>query len=300
VDELKQHLFAEPGGARPLIKWAGGKSKLLAQLSALMPRDVRQGFGGRLVEPFVGGAAMFLWLSPRDALLADANPELIGLYDAARNHLDTFTAALDRYQELEHDEGVYYKQRGTRPSDPVERAAWLVYLNRNCFNGLYRLNRRGEFNVPFGRYRSKPRLYDPDNLRAVHEALLSAQLMHAGFGETLAAVEPDDFVYLDPPYYPRSETSSFTGYTGAGFGHEDQLQLRDAMLAAHERTDGRARMLSNSSAPALLDLYTPYSDVFRIERVTAMRAVGATRSSRGTVEEVAILNYDVTEQGATC
>jgi len=277
--------------ARPLLKWAGGKTKLLQQLSALMPTDVTPGFNGRLVEPFVGGAAMFLWLRPAQALLADANPELIGLYCAARDHLVDFVQALDYYQALPHTSETFYEQRADEPADPTTRAARLVYLNKNCFNGLYRLNRSGKFNVPFGRYKTKPKLYDYENLAAVGARLKRAELEVAPFEVTLRQAEPGDFVYLDPPYYPLSPTSSFTGYTGGGFTEADQVRLRDAIVETHQRTGGRARiMLSNSSAPGLLALYSNL-DGFKTHTVTAVRAVGAKSSSRGVVEEVAIVNY---------
>lgn len=279
---------------RPLLKWAGGKSQLLEQLQALMPEGVRPDFEGRLVEPFVGGGAMFLYLRPASALLADSNAALIELYTVARDHIDALRDALDKYQDLPHEEATYYEQRADEPTDPVRRAARLIYLNKNCFNGLYRLNKSGKFNVPFGRYKSKPKLYDADNLAAVSQALQSAELRVAPFQETLGAVKAGDFVYLDPPYYPLSETSSFTGYTGAGFGHADQERLRDAILKAHHDTQGEARlMLSNSSADGLKALYEPHGDVLKMHTVTAVRMVGASKSSRGAVEEVAIVNYTV-------
>jgi DNA adenine methylase len=284
--------LASKDSPKPILKWAGGKARLLSQLALLMPEDVRPGFAGRLVEPFVGGAAMFLWLRPSGALLADSNDELINLYEVVRRHPDELETALDFYQSLAHDSDVYYAQRADDPQDPVKRAARLIYLNRNCFNGLYRLNRSGKFNVPFGRYRSKPKLYDRENLALVSDALGAAELRVAPFEETLAQVEPGDFVYLDPPYYPISQTSSFTGYTGAGFGHADQVRLRDAILETHRRTSGAARiMLSNSNAPGLIELYEPYPEILHVHSVTAMRAVGAKSSSRGLVEEVAITNY---------
>lgn len=277
--------------ARPLLKWAGGKSRLLKQLSELMPDGVDRGYAGRLVEPFVGGAAMFLWLKPQRALLGDSNNALIELYWAVKEKPEDLVEALDRYQELPHDQDTFYEQRALEPENPVERAARLIYLNKNCFNGLYRLNKAGKFNVPFGRYKAKPKLYDRDNLFSVSERLQSADLKQASFEETLGDVEPGDFVYLDPPYYPLSSTSSFTGYTGAGFSHQDQVALRDAVYDLHCRTGGEAKiMLSNSIAPALLELYESV-DEFRIHRVTAVRAVGAKQSSRGTIEEIAVVNY---------
>lgn len=273
------------------MKWAGGKCALLDQLANLLPDDVRPGFPGRFLEPFVGGAAFFLWLDPRHAVLADINVDLIGLYQAVRDDLATLQRRLDEYQALPHEAEVYYQVRGLVPTDPVTRAARLVYLNRNCFNGLYRVNSKGQFNVPFGRYKAKPRLYDAQNLAAVSERLQRAQVFADSFEATLAKVEPGDFVYLDPPYEPVSRTSHFTAYSAGKFDLDDQARLRDAIADAHRRTRGRARlMLSNSSAPELVALYTSVPG-FTIHHVRGSRAISAKSSGRGEVGEIVVTNY---------
>lgn len=256
-----------------------------------MPPDVGVCFDGRLVEPFVGGAAMFLFLEPKEAVLADVNEELINLYKAVRGSLPDLRTELDRLHELPHTAEAYYEVRSWEPTESIQRAARTVYLNRNGFNGLYRVNRHGHFNVPFGRYRSKPRLYNAENIEAVSALLQRAELVVAPFEDVMRRLRPGDFAYLDPPYYPVSATSSFTSYTSLDFDLGDQRRLRDAILQAHERTEGKARiMLSNSTAPDLVALYENQPEL-HITMVSAMRALSAKASGRGAIEEIVVRNY---------
>lgn len=295
---------ADEAYPRPLVKWAGGKRGIIPQLQDLMPSDVRPGFQGRLVEPFVGGAAMFFYLKPREALLADLNPDLVNLYVQLRDRFEKLVGALDDLNRLDYSAESYYAVRDKyrsesyeearhSPEKLVERAAQFVFLNKWGWNGLYRVNKRGEFNVPFGRNSSgtKPVLYELRNLRSASDLLQRADLRIASFEETLAEVRENDFVYLDPPYHPLSTTSAFTSYTKLDFSLDDQRRLRDAILETHVRTKGRARiMLSNSVAPDLVELYEHQAGLC-LHTVVAFRGISAKASSRGAQPELVVTNY---------
>ncbi len=268
----------------PFLKWVGGKGKILSQLVPLLPEGVHL---MRHVEPFVGGGAMFFARGPERALLCDVNPALIATYTAIRDQVDGVIDALARLKRA-HSDDAYYRVREryntTRRLSDEERAAMFVYLNKTCFNGLHRVNRRGEFNVPAGRYKN-PRILDEDGLRGASEALSRAEIRCAGFESLVQHAKPGDFVYFDPPYVPLSATSSFTGYAQDGFTHEDQERLRDVFRALDRR--GCKLMLSNSDAPAVHDLYAGY----RIDLVAAPRAINCDARGRGKVTEVVVRNY---------
>ncbi len=269
---------------RPFLKWAGGKTQLLDELMARMPRDFRA-----YHEPFLGGGALFFALYraqklPR-AFLSDSNAELIDAYIAIRDHVDQVIALLARYP---HDEAFYYDLRAQDPwrlALPA-RAARMIYLNKTGYNGLYRVNRRGQFNVPFGRYKS-PRYLDPDNLKAVSRALQTATIRPMPFEEAVEDVQPGDWVYFDPPYAPRSSTAHFTAYQADGFSAEDQARLRDVCLALDER--GARVMVSNSDTPLIRDLYA--RPPFRIHPVEARRNINRHAAGRGKIRELIITNY---------
>jgi DNA adenine methylase len=293
VPDLSQAEITTDAPPQPLLKWAGGKRGIIPQLQGLMPEDVRPSFEGRLVEPFIGGAAMFFYLKPREALLADVNEDLIALYLAARDSLNELKSALDELDSLPYTAESYYGVRESEPSGLVERAARLVLLNRWGWNGLYRVNKKGKFNVPFGRTSTgrRPRLYDRDNLRAASELLKRAEITVAPFEVTLERVETGDFAYLDPPYHPISATSAFTSYTKLDFSIQDQERLRDAILLTEQRTRGGARiMLSNSVAPELVELYERRNNL-RLHTVVAFRGISARASSRGGQPELVVTNY---------
>jgi DNA adenine methylase len=268
----------------PIVKWVGGKSRLLSQLSPLLPPGVAL---MRHVEPFVGGGAMFFARRPTRALLCDVNPMLIATYEAVRNDAEALIEQLERLAR-EHDARAYYRVRERynrgRKLAAAQRAAMFIYLNKTCFNGLHRVNRRGEFNVPAGRY-DNPRILNEDALRAASAELSRAELMCSGFERLLTTAKPGDFVYLDPPYEPVSQTASFTAYAQDGFGREDQLRLRDVFAVLDRR--GCKLMLSNSDVPFIRDLYARWN----IARVSASRAVNSDPSKRGPVQEVVVRNY---------
>ncbi len=269
---------------RPFLKWAGGKTQLLDALMARMPAAFRA-----YHEPFLGGGALFFALHRAGkltrAFLSDSNAELIDAYIAIRDHAEEVIALLAGYP---HDRDFYYALRAQDPwrlSLP-ERAARMIYLNKTGYNGLYRVNRRGQFNVPFGRYKS-PRYLDPDNLRAVARALQTADIRHQPFERALEAARTGDFVYFDPPYAPLSSTAHFTAYQAGGFGPEDQARLRDVCLALSDA--GVRVMVSNSDVDIIRVLYA--RPPFRIHRVEARRNINSKASARGKIGELIITNY---------
>jgi len=278
-------VHAPQTAATPIVKWVGGKGRLLAQLGPLLPPAAEE---RRHVEPFMGGAAMFFARRPERALLSDVNPELVGVYQAVRDDVEGVISALSQLASGGHSAEAYYGVRTRynteRRATQTKRAAMFLYLNKTCFNGLHRVNRRGEFNVPAGKYKN-PRIVDVDNLRAASAALGSAEIRRAGFEELLGSARPGDFVYLDPPYVPMSTTASFTAYAQEGFGPADQERLRDVYRELDRR--GCRLMLSNSDVPFVRELYREW----RIDVVMAPRAVSCDGAKRQSVAEVVVRNY---------
>ena len=271
------------GRARPFVKWAGGKSFLLPQLLVRMPRDFQT-----YVEPFLGGGALFFAAAPQRALLNDVNREIINAYTVVRDDVDRLLEDLAGHQ---HTEAYFYRLRELDRSpdywvmSSIEKASRLIYLNKTCYNGLYRVNSRGEFNVPFGDYEN-PRIVDEPNLRACSEALRGVELVSGPFEDLEARLEKGDFVYLDPPYAPVSETANFASYTKDGFRESDQVRL--AELCARLDAKGVRFMLSNSDTPRMRDLYKG----FHVEFVEAARAINSKADRRGPVQELIVRNYN--------
>lgn len=273
--------------ASPFLKWAGGKSQLLERFGDLYPPRF-----GTYHEPFLGGGAVFfrLWRTGRlraGARLADVNPDLVLAYRMVRDRTDELAAALHELR-ARHDADHYYEARRRFNEEPglsaVERAALVIYLNKTGFNGLYRVNAKGHFNVPLGRYQN-PTVFDPDHLRACAAALATAQLTVGDFETALAAVQAGDFVYLDPPYVPITETAYFTAYAKDGFGFADQERLAATFRALDAR--GAQVMLSNHRTDALVALYEGYD----VQTVPARRLINSRADRRDTdVAEVVIRN----------
>lgn len=268
----------------PFIKWVGGKGKLGHALAELMPSGVEL---MRHVEPFVGGGALFFSRQPQRALLCDINEDLVTTYRAVRNEVDRIIPHLKRLSEAHGPEHYYeireqYNARSHRSE--AQRAAMFIYLNKTCFNGLYRVNRRGQFNVPMGRY-TKPAIADVPTLRAASAQLQRADIRCASFETLLSEARPGDFVYMDPPYEPMSRTANFTSYAQDGFSQDDQRRLRDVFRELDRR--GAKLMLSNSDVPFIRDLYRGY----QVDTVMAARAVSCDASARGPVREVVVRNY---------
>jgi DNA adenine methylase len=261
--------------ARPFLKWAGGKRKLLGEIARCVPVTF-----GVYHEPFVGGGALFFDLEHPMSIISDANGKLITTYRAVRDDPSGVIGALGAFSNTSD---CYYEVRARNFSvgSPAQRAAEFIYTNRVGFNGLYRENMAGQMNVPFGRNKD-PRICDVENLRAVSAALQDTGIEHDDFSGVLKRAAPGDFVYFDPPYIPVSTTSSFTSYQAGGFGYADQVRLRDVALELKAR--GVHVLLSNSVAPMVLDLYK----TFEIRTVEAARAINSKAEGRGLVQEVLI------------
>jgi len=274
----------------PFVKWAGGKKQLLSQFEPYLPTTFR-GY----LEPFVGGGAVFFHLYRQGRLdgvpvvLIDSIEELINCYRVVQSRVRDLIAALRVHEPYKQDRDYYYEVRGWDRSPDyarrsnLERAARFVFLNRICYNGLYRVNRRGEFNVPFGRHRN-PTICDVENLWAVHRALQGVTLVMGDFERCLELAAPGDFVYLDPPYHPLSETAHFTSYTAGDFGVEDQQRL--ARLFGELDRRGCQLMLSNSCTGLVQELYAGYEMI----QVQAARAINSRAGGRGAIRELLILN----------
>jgi DNA adenine methylase len=268
--------------SKPFVKWAGGKSQLLPELVKRIPQSYERYF-----EPFAGGAALFFHLQPRKAYLVDANENLINAYQVIKNRVEDL---IDDLKHHVYDSDYYYRLRNADRTEAyptwsdVQKASRLIYLNKTCYNGLYRVNSRGEFNTPFGRY-TNPTIVDEENLRACSRALRQTKLIAGSFLSIEKTVTSKDFVYLDPPYEPLSATANFTGYSQGGFDATMQETLRDLCDRLDRR--GVRFMLSNSSAPLILELYRSY----RIEFVFASRTINSKAKDRGKIPEVLVTNY---------
>lgn len=271
---------------RPFLKWAGGKGRLLEQYQSFFPSQFRT-----YHEPFLGGGAIFFHLHQvcRQAVLADLNEELVNVYRCVKEDVETLIDLLSIHK-ANHGRDYYYAMRAqTELRSPVQRAARLIYLNKTCFNGLYRENRQGHFNVPMGRYKN-PKVCDTVTLRQASMALQNTEIICDKFTQVLdQAQTAQDFVYFDPPYHPISATSSFTGYNRFGFRAEDQELLQQTFAKLAER--GVKVMLSNSDCKFIRDLYAE----FHIQEIQASRAINSNAKRRGKISELVITSYPVRE-----
>jgi DNA adenine methylase len=264
--------------AKPFLKWCGGKRQLLSELRSHYR-------GGHYHEPFIGGGALFFCLMdtmmrPRTARLSDMNERLVRTYRAVRDDVERVIALLATYPyEKSFFDGM--RKMKIDQADDASLAAWFIYLNRTGFNGLYRVNKKGEFNVPFGKY-DNPLICDAENLRTCSRTLRDVEIERSDFSAVNVHSRPGDFIYFDPPYVPLSATSDFTGYTAEGFTDSDQVRLRD--LALLLRSAGRTVVLSNSSAPRVKELYRE----FTCEEVGARRNLNSKGDRRGEVKELLI------------
>ena len=269
--------------AKPFVKWAGGKTQLLLELTSRVPRTFQ-----RYYEPFLGGGALFFSLQPENAFLSDVNAELINVYKVVKNNVEKLIASLTQHV---YQESYFYNIREADRTveyttwDNVQKASRLIYLNKTCFNGLYRVNSKGQFNAPFGDYKN-PKICDSENLRACSKVLQSVTLTSSSYICIEKHVNQGDFVYFDPPYAPVSTTSNFTNYSKNGFSEENQETLRDLCVKLDKK--GVFWMLSNSAVPLILDLYSDYN----IEMVEASRAINSKAGKRGKIKEVIVRNYD--------
>lgn len=273
----------------PVLKWAGGKRQLLHALTPLLPKRMTA-----YCEPFVGGGALWFYLQPKTAYVNDINKELILVYTVVRDDVEALIRALEGFK---NESDAFYAVRGwDRDKEryaalpDAQRAARTVYLNKTCYNGLFRVNSAGEFNSPFGNYKN-PNIVNALALRAV-SAYLRASAVHFSAGDyadVLRALPKGAFAYLDPPYDPVSDTASFTGYAMGGFGRQDQIALRDRCAELTGR--GVKFMLSNSNTGFIQSLYGNHPK-WNMTVVNAKRPVNSVAAKRGDVEEVVVRNYE--------
>ncbi|BAY11278.1 DNA adenine methylase [Calothrix sp. NIES-2098] len=266
---------------RPFLKWAGGKSRLIQQYIPYLPTKYKTYF-----EPFIGGGAVFFYLQPQAAVITDINAELIITYRCVRDKVEELIGLLQEHK-TRHNRDYYYSVRANPGSTDLEKAARLIYLNKTCFNGLYRVNSKGQFNVPIGRYEN-PNICDEYLLRSASAALSHTEIKQADFVEVLNhATNSDNFVFCDPPYHPISSTSYFTGYNRDSFSKADQERLRDTCATLANR--GVQVMICNSDCEFIRNLYQEIN--FNIYPIAAARSINSNTKKRGTIYELLITSY---------
>lgn len=275
---------------KPFVKWVGGKRQLLKQfkLMNLYPPEKFDPEKNRYFEPFVGGGAVFFDLLPKKAFLSDMNFELVTTYNVIKSDVESLIKLLKKHN---HNKEYFLKVRAKKVEEltPLQIASRFIYLNRAGFNGMYRVNSRGEFNVPFGDNKN-PLICGEENLRKISHALKNVEIKHQDYKHVLKKARKGDFIYFDPPYHPVSKTSTFTSYTANGFTENDQIELRDIFAELSER--GCFVMLSNSDAPFINKIYSEIKkDGVRISKVDAGRAINSKGSGRGKIKEVLVTNY---------
>ncbi len=267
------------------VKWAGGKKQLIEQFKKFFPQKIERYF-----EPFVGGGAVLFFVlrnyQPKEVIISDTNEELINAYNMVKNNVEELIKILKEYRE-NHNENLYYKIREQDPTklSNIYRAVRFIYLNKTCFNGLYRVNSKGKFNVPIGSYKT-PSICPENDLREISNLLKNVIIKCASFEEVLDYAQKNDFIYLDPPYYPLNKTSSFTTYTKDNFLEEEQRKLAKVFSELDKK--GCIVMLSNSNTEFIKDLYLNYP----INFVEANRMINCDATKRGKIKEIVITNYD--------
>lgn len=273
---------------KPFVKWVGGKRQLLTQfrLLNLYPPNKFDIKHGRYFEPFVGGGAVFFDLLPETAFLSDLNSELVTTYNVIKSDVENLIKSLKKHK-LDKDYFLKIRSQNPKTLSPLNVASRFIFLNRTCFNGMYRVNSKGDFNVPYGKY-SNPLICDEVNLRKVSKALENIKVVNQDYKEVLKKAKKGDFVYFDPPYYPVSKTASFTSYTSETFLEKEQTELRDTCVELHRR--GCFVMLSNSDTPFINKIYSEAKG-FRITKVQAGRAINSDATKRGKITEVLVTNY---------
>lgn len=274
----------------PVLKWVGGKRQLIEDISPLIPKQI-----STYVEPFVGGAAILFHLQPKKAIINDFNDELMNVYQVIKEDPNGLIKILEKHKEANSEEYYYETRALDRTSDyenlsKEEKAGRILYLNKTCYNGLFRVNSSGQFNAPYGKYKN-PAIVNDVTIKAVSNYFNSANIkfLNGDYKEALKGLRKGTFVYFDPPYMPVSSSSNFTGYTENGFGYEKQVELRDECLKLSKR--GIKFLQSNSYTPEILELYSD-SSVFTIKVVQAKRSINSKSDKRGEISEVLIYNYE--------
>lgn len=297
-------LFEDKTQARPFIKWVGGKTQLLDEVRKSLPRDFANRQHITYVEPFVGGGAVMFWVlqaypNIERAVINDINRELICTYHVVKENVEDLIVELSHirgeYIPLSaEDRKAYFIEKrakfNTKQTAPVETAALFIFLNRTCFNGLYRVNSKGEFNVPHGKY-ANPLICDADNLRACSDVLQRVEILCGDFAKTGRFAGPDTLFYFDPPYKPITETSSFTSYAKEGFDDSEQLRLRDF---CDQISKDKALFIASNSDPKDVNPAENFFDTiyhnFFIKRVSAARMINSDATGRGAISELIISN----------
>lgn len=293
--------------AKPFLKWAGGKTQLLPTINSFLPESFRSEDDVTYIEPFVGGGAVLFFMlqkypNIKRAIINDINPRLIKTYGVIRDEPYVLIDALNELQSRFNALNDFYKQKelyldirtlfNKQELNEVEEAAYMIFLNRTCFNGLYRENSKGEFNVPFGRY-SNPKICDEGLILADCELLQRVEILNGDFSQTAERIQGYTFFYLDPPYRPLDATSSFNSYVKETFNDNEQIRLRNFYS---EISDGGCyALLSNSDCKGRNsedDFFDRLYEDFFIERVSAKRCINANSAKRGTLTELLIRNYE--------
>lgn len=268
-------LFPNEVGIKPFLKWAGGKTQLIPNLSKYIPSNFN-----KYIEPFIGGGAIFFYLNPEKAIISDSNEELITTYKAVRDSVEDIIKILEEYK---NEEIFYYKIRALNPEklSKVESAARLIYLNKTCFNGLYRVNKKGQFNVPYGKRDGE--FLNKELLRDASEFLQNVKILHADYMETLKKyAKKGDFIFLDPPYYPVGKYSDFKRYTKEFFYHDDHVVLKEEFDLLVEM--GCHVVLTNSDHPVVLELYQDYE----IKIIETKRLISSNPKTRNGKDIIVI------------
>ena len=269
----------------PFLKWVGGKRQIMPEIEQHLPKGIKS-----YIEPFIGGGAVLFHLQPKSAVINDFNAELVNVYKVIKNDLENLVVDLHRHK---NESKYFYDIRALDRTEAfnnlsdVERASRIIYLNKTCYNGLYRVNNSGEFNSPFGKYKN-PNIVNEPTLRAVNSYLNSSNIRieNTDYETVLKEADKNSFVYLDPPYYPVSNSSNFTGYVQGGWDESDQIRLKEACDRLDRR--GVKFLQSNSCTNFIKELYVDY----HIHIIKANRAINSDGDKRGEVEEVLIKNYE--------
>ena len=270
----------------PVVKWVGGKRQIINQIVKYIPKSFSTYY-----EPFLGGGAVLFELQPKTAVVNDINAELINLYEVIKNNVNEL---IDDLKQHRNDETYFYELRELDRNKeyynhltPIQRASRLIYLNKTCYNGLFRVNKAGQFNTPFGNYKN-PNIVNEYTLKAVSSYFNKAQITFTckDFNEALKGARKGAFVYLDPPYDPVSDSASFTGYDKGGFDQSEQIRLKNACDKLNEK--GIKFLLSNSATDFIKDLYKDY----KIEIIQAKRVINSKADKRGEIDEVLVMNFE--------
>lgn len=271
----------------PFLKWVGGKRQIIPEIKKFLPENLPE---LAYYEPFIGGGALLFRLQPKNATINDYNGELVNVYRVIKNDVEALINDLKKHR---NETGYFYEIRSIDRSETfnqltdVEKASRVIYLNKTCYNGLYRVNSAGEFNTPFGSYK-KPNIVDEAVLRSVNRYLntASVRILNGDYALALEDAPRNSFVYLDPPYHPLSESSRFTGYVQGGWTEKDQIRLKQVCDSLHSKNI--KFLLSNSSAKFIRELY----DGYHIHTIQATRTINSNGKKRGRIDEFLIRNYD--------